>query len=115
MFIFHRGFHYTGQNLVSNCSLYNWICYYHKLKKKNESFKHSLNPVRNSDSGNREKATQDIVHSIVIHNIKIYVSLLFPFCLPFPYFTSLPKIFSPIIVKFGVDTVRSQGSHDDPD
>ena len=72
-----------------------------QTEKKNESFKHSLNPVRNSDSGNREKATQDIVHSIVIHNIKIYVSL--------------PKIFSPIIVKFGVDTVRSQGSHDDPD
>lgn len=114
MFMFHRGFQYTGQNLVSNCSLYNWICYYHKLKKKMRVLKHnSLNPVRNSDSRNKAKANQDIVHSAVIHNLS--VSLLFPFYLPSPYFPSLLEIFSPIIVKFGVDMVRSQGSHGDPD
>ena len=70
MFMFHRGFHYTGQNLVSNCSLYNWICYCHKLKKKMRVLKHnSLNPVRNNDSRNKAKANQDIVHSTVIHNL----------------------------------------------
>ena len=79
----------------------------------------SLNPVRNSDSGNETKASQmwyyqDIVHcTVVVRNFKTSVSLLFPFFLPSPYFPSLLAIFSPITVKLGVDMVESQGSHGD--
>lgn len=69
----------------------------------------SLNPVRNSDSGN----DQDIVHCTVVRNFKTSVSLLFPFFLPSPYFPSLLEMFSPITVKLGLDMVESQGSHGD--
>ena len=109
MFVFHRGFHHIGQNLVSNCKLD--LLLSQTEKKKKWVLKHnSLNPVRNNDSGNKVKANQDIVHSTVIHNFEISVSLLFPFYLPSPYFPPLLEMFSPTIVKFGMDMVRSQGS-----
>ena len=56
-FVFRRRFHYTGQNSVSTCSLYNWIPSY--CKQKMRVLKHnSFNAVKNSDSGDKTKANQ---------------------------------------------------------
>ena len=66
----------------------------------------SLNPVRNSDSRNKAKANQDIVHSAVIRNLS--VSLLFPFYLPSPYSLLSPPLFSIpfLLIKSGVITLQ---------